>query len=250
MVSTGDTEISLHIRSPRFLASRGGGGRYYGVTTENTQSAKICLNFNFRRGGYFDLKFREGCSGEFGQKFTVHTETCLCITDSLSHTTYVETNKGLGTRQLLVYLFYIAIEKRKRSSCPWHSRGVWQDDNQGTEQGLHERDRYVKYVNNTRITKASLSSWFQQTHQPLRSILLPNTNFNQTNNQNSDTITTKFCQRPVKAWGQKIRMRREILACDVVPVSQTGPEFPQILSHGFIQHPDASTARPTNPSEY
>ena len=34
-----------------------------------------------------------GLFGKFGQKFTVQPETCLCITDSLSHTTYVETNK-------------------------------------------------------------------------------------------------------------------------------------------------------------
>ena len=75
MVSTGDTEISLHIRSPRAswvgrgalwsqnwkyskcqdllkFQFSGGGGPYSGVTTENTRSAKICLNFNFRgRGG-------------------------------------------------------------------------------------------------------------------------------------------------------------------------------------------------------
>ena len=107
---------------------------YSGVTTENTQIAKICLNFNFRGGGvtlevktrsakiclnfnffgggvvktqsakiWLNFSFqggsliwnsREGLSGEFGHKFTVHTETCLCITDSLSHTTYVETNKN------------------------------------------------------------------------------------------------------------------------------------------------------------
>ena len=59
MVSTGDTEIILHIWSPRFRASRD--GEYSGVTTENTQSAKICLNFNFRGGGGLsDLKFQRG----------------------------------------------------------------------------------------------------------------------------------------------------------------------------------------------
>ena len=51
MVSTGDTEISLHIRSPRFQAYGGGEGGYSGVRTENTQSAKICLNFNLGGGG-------------------------------------------------------------------------------------------------------------------------------------------------------------------------------------------------------
>ena len=82
-----------------------------------SQSAKICLNFYFGGGGYSEVKYskcqdlpkfqlgggggvvfwnqipEQGCSGEFGQKFTVCTETCLCITDSLSHTTYVETNE-------------------------------------------------------------------------------------------------------------------------------------------------------------
>ena len=56
MVSTGDTEISLHIRSPRFRAYRGGGW-YSGVQTENTQSAKIYLNFIYFEGGvYFGAK--------------------------------------------------------------------------------------------------------------------------------------------------------------------------------------------------
>ena len=59
MVSTGDTEISLHIRSPRFRVSGGGGGgEYSGVTTENTQSAKICLNFNFGGGGTLESKLK------------------------------------------------------------------------------------------------------------------------------------------------------------------------------------------------
>ena len=89
MVSTGDAEISLHIRSPR--ASWVGGGGHSGVKTENTQSAKICLNFNFRgEGDSLIWNSKEGLSGEFGHKFTVCTETCLCITDSRSH---VETNK-------------------------------------------------------------------------------------------------------------------------------------------------------------
>ena len=46
MVSTGDTEISLHIRSPRFRAYQGGIFR-----TENTQSAQLFLNLNFQGGG-------------------------------------------------------------------------------------------------------------------------------------------------------------------------------------------------------
>ena len=84
MVSTADAEIILHIWSPRFRASRD--GEYSGVTTENTQSAKIFLNFNFLGGGGLwshnwkyskcqDLpkfNFRGGgggLSGEFGHKF-------------------------------------------------------------------------------------------------------------------------------------------------------------------------------------
>ena len=50
MASTGDTDISLHIRSPR-LRPLGEGGGYSGVKTENTQSAKKWLNFNFIGGG-------------------------------------------------------------------------------------------------------------------------------------------------------------------------------------------------------
>ena len=63
-----------------------------------TQSAKICLNFNFRwggggrGGGRYSTVLRMGHSQNFEPKFTVQPETCLCITDSLSHTTYVETN--------------------------------------------------------------------------------------------------------------------------------------------------------------
>ena len=59
-------------------------------------------------GGTLVWNSREGCSGEFGQKFTVHTETCLCITESLSHTTYVETNCNsmpLVRRGLTIFKF-------------------------------------------------------------------------------------------------------------------------------------------------
>ena len=76
---------------PKFLFQGGGD-----ILKSNTQSAKICLNFNGGGGGgvvFWNQIPEQGCSGEFGQKFTVCTETCLCITDSLSHTTYVETNE-------------------------------------------------------------------------------------------------------------------------------------------------------------
>ena len=95
MVSTEDTD-SLHIRSPRFQASVGGGG---GVTLESKlkipKSAKICLNFNF--GGYtgvnFLLKMKcqdllSGLKFQRGALWRIWTQIyCLCITDSLSHTT-------------------------------------------------------------------------------------------------------------------------------------------------------------------
>ena len=58
MVSTGDTEISLHIRSPRFRA--GGGVGYSGVKTENTHIPEICLNLNFQTwgGGTLESKLK------------------------------------------------------------------------------------------------------------------------------------------------------------------------------------------------
>ena len=51
-------------------------------------------------GGFLVWNSRKGLSGKFGQKFTVWgmcTGMCYAsrITDSLSHTTYVETNKTL-----------------------------------------------------------------------------------------------------------------------------------------------------------
>ena len=83
MVSLGDTAISLHILQlllrggilesqnpkcqdlPKFQFS--GGELFWKV---KTQSAKICLNFNFQGGGVFWNQIPEqGCSGEFGQKF-------------------------------------------------------------------------------------------------------------------------------------------------------------------------------------
>ena len=48
------------------------------------------------RGLFWNQIPEQGCSGEFGQKFLetyLGSLTCWCITDSLSHTTYVETNK-------------------------------------------------------------------------------------------------------------------------------------------------------------
>ena len=52
-----------------------------------------------REGGYSTV-LKVGHSQNFEPKFTVQPETCLCITDSLSHTTYVETNKVLERGQM------------------------------------------------------------------------------------------------------------------------------------------------------
>ena len=74
-----------------------GGGVFWEV---KTQSAKICLNFDFRGEG-------EWCSGTKSQNRVfwriwskISGSMCFgslacwwCITDSLSHTTYVETNQ-------------------------------------------------------------------------------------------------------------------------------------------------------------
>ena len=65
-------------------------------------SAKKCLNLNFLWGGGGGALWSEiperGSLENLDTNFTVWgycTQTCLCITDSLSHT-YVETNKDLG----------------------------------------------------------------------------------------------------------------------------------------------------------
>ena len=72
-----------------------GGGGYFRVNFGHLWSSQI-WSFSFSGGGCFLVwNSRKGLPGEFGQKFTVWgmcTETCLCITGSLSHTTYVETN--------------------------------------------------------------------------------------------------------------------------------------------------------------
>ena len=78
-----------HLKSEVFHL---GGGGYYGVNFGHLKSEV----FHWGGGASLVWNSRTGLSGEFGQKFTVwvkRTETCLCITDSLSHTTYVETNK-------------------------------------------------------------------------------------------------------------------------------------------------------------
>ena len=80
------------------------GGRYSGVV--KTQSAKICLNFNFRGGGGGGALWSE--IPERGSLENLDTNL-LCVQKpacasqiSLSHTTYVETNEinyGANCRQ-------------------------------------------------------------------------------------------------------------------------------------------------------
>ena len=67
-----------------------GGGAVGYSETEKSSSAKICLNFNFRGGrGVF---YRIGVNCRIWTKIST-TPAGSCITDSLSHTTYVETNE-------------------------------------------------------------------------------------------------------------------------------------------------------------
>ena len=65
-------------------------------------------------GGFLVWNSRKGLSGEFGQKFTVQPETCLCITDSLSHTTYVETNQEILARNF--YCLFRGFVSQRRST--------------------------------------------------------------------------------------------------------------------------------------
>ena len=54
-------------------------------------------DFHFRVGDVLESIPEEGCSGELGQKFLktqLGSLACWCITDSLSHITYVETNNS------------------------------------------------------------------------------------------------------------------------------------------------------------
>ena len=87
-------QISLHIRSPGFWAYEGGGGGgYFGVNFGHLKSEVFLLG----GWGVFWSEIPESPFLENLDKnllFEVNcTETCLCVTDSLSHTTYVETKK-------------------------------------------------------------------------------------------------------------------------------------------------------------
>ena len=75
---------------PKFQFS-GGGGYSPQVKSEKSWNAKICLNFNFFwGGGILGTKSQNRVNWDFWTKFST-TPASLCFTDSLSHTTYVET---------------------------------------------------------------------------------------------------------------------------------------------------------------
>ena len=65
---------------------QGGGG----ILKLRSQSAKISDNFHFQGGGILKLYFRIGVFCRIWTKIST-TPAGSCITDSLSHTTYVET---------------------------------------------------------------------------------------------------------------------------------------------------------------
>ena len=69
-----------------------------------TQSAKICLNFHFLGGGLFCTKSQNRVFLSIWSKNSASLD-CLCITDSLSHTTYLETNKFVCFIKVTLVLF-------------------------------------------------------------------------------------------------------------------------------------------------
>ena len=88
--SGGGVFCNWKVKVPRFLTIfiSGGGG----ILQLKSQSAKISDNFHFRGGGGGILYCRIGVNCRIWTKFST-TPAGSCITDSLSHTTYVETNK-------------------------------------------------------------------------------------------------------------------------------------------------------------
>ena len=101
-------QISLHIRSPEFseLGSRGYSGVNFGHLKSEVfrnRGGYSGVNFGhlksevFRNGGGLSgLQFQKGAFWKIWTKIyclrNVYRKV-VCITDSLSHTTYVETNK-------------------------------------------------------------------------------------------------------------------------------------------------------------
>ena len=89
LVKGGGYSVTENIQSPKICLNANLGGGY--SVTENIQSPKICLNSKFRGGGGGILYYRIGVFCRICTKFST-TPAGSCITDSLSHTMYVETN--------------------------------------------------------------------------------------------------------------------------------------------------------------
>ena len=98
MVSLGDTAISLHILQPMPKFQFLGGGEGLLFWKSKTQSAMICLNFKFFLGGggraVLNQIPEQDVLRNLSTNFALPLSGSLCITDSLSHTMYVETNEG------------------------------------------------------------------------------------------------------------------------------------------------------------
>ena len=106
MVSTGDTEISSTYDLPD-SGTTGGGVE---LRSQNWKYSK-CQDmpkfqiFGLGGGGLSGLKFQRGALWRMWTQIyclRLVYRTCLCITDSLSHPTYVETNKYLNIKLYLV----------------------------------------------------------------------------------------------------------------------------------------------------
>ena len=127
----GDTTLSLHILQPTLT-----GGMFWKV---KTKSAKICLIFNVfgPGGGGSGTKFQFRVNWVIWSKIS-RSLACLCITDSLSHTTYVETNQTSGADRAVDYTWGRCNHAAMSSSNPvWISfpptvdiMCIWQSLNQ------------------------------------------------------------------------------------------------------------------------
>ena len=109
MVCTGNTEISLHILSPWW-------GWYSEVKYSKCQDLR---KFQFSGGGGI-LK----PNSSLGVNWAIWSKisgrlACLCITDSLSHTTYVETKSVSACICFKCVNFAFTMESSKGSISSW-----------------------------------------------------------------------------------------------------------------------------------
>ena len=91
MVSLGDTAISLHILQPPL---NWGGGVLESQNPKCQDLPKFQFSAGGEGGGGVGLKQipEQGVLRILSTNFALPLSGCLCITDSLSHITYVETN--------------------------------------------------------------------------------------------------------------------------------------------------------------